>query len=257
MRGRLLGFLALAATAVFVAPAFGLPSDFSTAFTLFESGQVRPLALSPDGTRLFAVNTPDNTLEILNVGAGGVAKVSSVPVGLEPVAVAARSNTEVWVVNHLSDSVSIVDVSATPPRVTRTLLVGDEPSDIVFAGTGGNRAFITTAHRGQQRFDPSLASVPGIAPNSNPGQTIAGDPQLTTPGIGRADVWVFDATNLDQGNPGATIGGVPIQVVTLFGDTPRALATDGTTVYAAIFHSGNQTTTVSEGLVCIGFHVGA
>src|SRR6516162_9118399 len=103
--------------------ASGSPSG---SFVNFESGQVRPLALSPDGTRLFAVNTPDNTLEILNVGAGGVAKASSVPVGLEPVAVAARSNNEVWVVNHLSDSVSIVDVSAIPPRVTRTLLVGDE-----------------------------------------------------------------------------------------------------------------------------------
>ena len=40
-------------------------------FTAFESGQVRPLALSPDGTRLFAVNTPDNRLEIFAVGAGG------------------------------------------------------------------------------------------------------------------------------------------------------------------------------------------
>ena len=34
--------------------------------------------------------------------------------------------------------------------VARTLLVGDAPRDIVFAGTGGNRALITTAHRGQQ-----------------------------------------------------------------------------------------------------------
>jgi hypothetical protein len=34
-------------------------------------------------------------------------------------------------------------------RVVRTLLVGDEPRDIVFGGAGKNRAFITTAHRGQ------------------------------------------------------------------------------------------------------------
>jgi len=54
---------------------------------------VRPLALSPDGTRLFAVNTPDNRLEIFQVGAGGIAWRASVPVGLEPVAVAARDNT--------------------------------------------------------------------------------------------------------------------------------------------------------------------
>jgi len=185
-------------------------------FVTFESGQVRPLALSADGSRLFAVNTPDNRLEIFDVAAAGLTHRAAVPVGLEPVAVAVRSASEVWVVNHLSDSVSIVDVAADPPRVVRTLLVGDEPRDIVFAGPGGARAFITTAHRGQQRTDPSLASVPG-----------AGDPQLTTPGVGRADVWVFDANAL-----GAAFGGVPIRIVTLFGDTPRALAVspDGGTV---------------------------
>src|SRR5262245_19656798 len=118
--------------------------DARASFTTFESGQVRPLAPSPDGTRLFAVNTPDDQLEIFTVSAvdGSLTHAGAVPVGLEPVAVAARSNTEVWVVNHLSDSVSIVDVGSSPPRVTGTLLVGDEPRDIVFAGTGGTRAFI-------------------------------------------------------------------------------------------------------------------
>ena len=196
-------------------------------FTAFESGPVRPLAQSPDGSRLFACNTPDDRLEIFDIDSGGaLTHVGSVPVGLEPVAVAARNNSEVWVVNHLSDSVSVVDVASNPPRVVRTLLVGDEPRDIVFAGPGENRAFITTAHRGQN-------------------SPIA--PQLTTAGIGRADVWVFDATNL-----GTSLGGTPVTIVQLFGDTPRALAVspDGGTVYAAVFHSGNQTTTVSEGAVC-------
>ena len=86
------------------------------------------------------------------------------PVGLEPVAVAARTNTEVWVVNHLSDSVSIVDIGATPPRVVRTLLVGDEPRDIVFAGPTDadghfSRAFITTARRGQNLPDVRSARI--------------------------------------------------------------------------------------------------
>ena len=218
--------LALCATAAAAQPAF----------TTFETGQVRPLALSPDGTRLFALNTPDNRLEIFRVGSGGIAWQASVQVGLEPLALSARSDSEVWVVNHLSDSVSIVDVASTPPRVKRTLLVGDEPRDIVFArgprdkGTARNRAFITTAHRGQ---------------NSPV------NPQLATPGVGRADVWVFDANKL-----GTSLGGTPLTVLTHFGDTPRALAVtpDGNTVYAAVFHSGNQTTALNEGVICNGFN---
>src|SRR2546422_252300 len=121
---------ALAATLVLVAAS----AVRAASFVEFESGQVRPLALSPDRSRLFAVNTPDDRLEVFAVdGSGNLTHTGSVAVGLEPVAVAARTNGEVWVVNHLSDSVSIVDVSSSPPRVVRTLLVGDEPRDIVFA----------------------------------------------------------------------------------------------------------------------------
>jgi hypothetical protein len=67
-------------------------------FTLFESGQVRPLALSPSGRLLYAVNTPDNRLEVFQIKPSGLAPPMSIPVGLEPVAVAARSDEEVWVV---------------------------------------------------------------------------------------------------------------------------------------------------------------
>ena len=194
----------------------------------FESGQVRPLALSSDGKRLYAVNTPDDRLEVFAVGDRGLTPLASITVGLEPVALALRDDGEVWVVNHLSDSISIVDVASSPPRVRRTLLVGDEPRDIVFAGPDRGRAFVTTAHRGQNR---------------------PGDLQLTTPGIGRADVWVFDAAD-----PGAALGGTPRTILTLFTDTPRALAVtpDGATVYAAGFHTGNRTTAINEGLVCDG-----
>lgn len=185
------------------------------------------MALSPNGRLLFAVNTPDSRLEIFKVEGSGLVHRSSVPVGLEPVAVAARGNEEVWVVNHLSDSVSVVRFSAEGLHgaVVRTLLVGDEPRDIVFAGPQKRRAFITAAHRGQN------------APF---------DPQLTTPGVGRADVWVFDADNL-----GASLGGTPLTIINLFGDTPRALAAtpDGSRVYAAVFHSGNRTTVLHESAV--------
>jgi DNA-binding beta-propeller fold protein YncE len=201
-------------------------------FTNFESGHVRPLAISPGGEWLFAVNTPDARLVIWALDASGATLAAEVPVGLEPVAVAARVNgagrTEAWVVNHLSDSVSIVEIDAADvarSRVTRTLLVGDEPRDVVFAGPGGGRAFVTAAHRGQNR---------------------PGDPQLTTEGVGRADVWTFDADD-----PGPGLGGTPLSIIQLFGDTPRALAVspDGGTVYAAVFQSGNRTMTLLQRVV--------
>src|SRR3954465_3392554 len=131
----------------------------SSSYTLFESGQVRPLAMSPDKQHLFAVNTPDNRLEIFRVQSNRLIHTASIPVGVEPVAVAARTDHEVWVVNHLSDSVSVIELDddAATGHVERTLLVGDEPRDIVFAGPGRRRAFITTAHRGQNiPFDPQL-----------------------------------------------------------------------------------------------------
>jgi DNA-binding beta-propeller fold protein YncE len=232
-------------------------SSAGPSFVEFESGHVRPLALSPDGSTLFAVNTPNGTLEIFRLTQRGPVFVNRVPVGLEPVAVAARSNTEVWVVNHLSDSVSIVTLAedsrsarirddARPrpapeiyvPHVTRTLLVGDEPRDILFAGSP-QRAFITTAHRGRQRTDPSLANVPG-----------AGDPQLTTAGVARADVWIFDPANIDN-----SLGGTPLRIMSFFTDTPRALAVspDQKTVYVAGFRTGNQTTSILYERVCTGF----
>jgi DNA-binding beta-propeller fold protein YncE len=206
--------------------AWMAPRSAHATFVNFESGPVRPLALSPSGDMLFAVNTPDNRLAIYDVDAGGLTLVAEVPVGLEPVAVAVRNANEVWVVNHLSDSISIVAVNTGSPgqsRVIRTLHTCDEPRDIVFAGPGGNRAFVTAARRGQ--------NCPSV-----------GDP--TIEGIGRALVQVWDANSL-----GVPLGGTAMANIVLFGDVPRALATDGSNVWAAVFHSGNRTTAVTEARV--------
>ncbi len=200
------------------------PGLQNKSFVAFESGHVRPLAISPNGQTLCAVNTPDNRIEVFDIADNTLKHRFSIPVGLEPVAIAMPDNNEAWVVNHLSDSVSIVRIESTraASRVIRTLLVGDEPQDIVFAGPGKSRAFISCAHRGQN------------APFN---------PQFTTQGVGRADVWVFSR------NKAATGSEQQIEaIVNLFGDSPRALAAtpDGATVYAAIFHSGNQTTVISN-----------
>ena len=192
----------------------------------FESGPVRPIALSADGKRLYVTNTPAHCLEIYTVSGDTLTLSAAVSVGMEPVAVAERNADEVWVVNHMSDSVSIVRLDGTP-RVLRTLQVGDEPRDIVFAGPNRDRAFITAAARGQNK--------PGFKVDD-----------LTLPGVGRGDVWVFDASALDD-----SLNGNPLAIITLPADVPRALATtpDGATVYAAVFNSGNGSTTLHRDVV--------
>ena len=215
----------VSASAITIPKALTKVPQSANPYTLFESLQVRPLALSSDGETLYALNTPDNRLEIFKVTGHKLHLVASVEVGLEPVAIALRSDSEAWVVNHLSDSVSIVDIGdPDDAHVVRTLQVGDEPRDIVFAGKKHERAFVTTAHRGQNSPD---------------------DPDLFA-NTGRADVWAFDADDL-----GAAPGGQRLSKITLFADTPRALTAtpDGKTVYVAAFFSGNQTTSVSEGAV--------
>ncbi|HYH85647.1 MAG TPA: carboxypeptidase regulatory-like domain-containing protein [Pyrinomonadaceae bacterium] len=143
-----------------------------TGFRNFESPQVHPLALTPDGKRLLAVNSPENRLSVFQLTGGSPVLTAEIPVGLEPVSVAARSNREAWVVNWLSDSVSIVDLSTG--NVTRTIDVGDEPTDVLFAGANNEKAFVCVSGTMQVKvFDadaptnaPQVVQVRGKQPRS-------------------------------------------------------------------------------------------
>src|SRR5258707_15408090 len=94
----LLNFLhTLAALALLSAPLLAESARAAPPnFIEFESGHVRPIALSPGGTQLFAVNTPNGTLEIFNVTPQGLVFQARVPVCLAPAAAAARRSAEVW-----------------------------------------------------------------------------------------------------------------------------------------------------------------
>src|SRR5438093_8525480 len=80
-------------------------------FVHFESSHVHPLAMTPDGNRMLVVNTPDNRLSVFDITGASPARVAEISVGMEPVSVAAHGNGEAWVVNNLSDDVSIVDLT--------------------------------------------------------------------------------------------------------------------------------------------------
>src|SRR5581483_8868188 len=98
-----------------------------TAFVNFEGSPTNPIRISADGTRLFALNTPDNRLSVFDLSnASNPALMVEIPVGIEPVSVNVNPQNidEAWVVNQESDSVSVVSVSKG--IVTDTIYCKDE-----------------------------------------------------------------------------------------------------------------------------------
>lgn len=154
----------VAAIAVFLLAISAFPHRLisrvatSPDFVHFESGHVHPLAMTPDGSKLLAVNTADNRLAVFSLAGALPTRVAEIPVGLEPVSVAARTNTEAWVVNTLSDDVSIVDL--TTMHVRATVRVGDEPSDVVFAGSPQRAWISVTTDDAIKLFDPTNLATP-------------------------------------------------------------------------------------------------
>ncbi|MGB6221138.1 cytochrome c peroxidase [Haloferula sp.] len=113
------------------------------AFEHFEARQVHPVDLTPDGTKLLALQSVPHRLSVFSTGTplrSSPLLISEIPVSTSPVSVRARTNDEVWVVNEVSDSVSIVSLSRR--LVIDTLRVADEPADVIFAN---GKAFVSCA----------------------------------------------------------------------------------------------------------------
>ncbi len=164
----------------------------------WESPPVHPLDLVVGSDLLLATNTADGYLEVHDVSSGNPQHLMSIPVGLDPVSVRARNSSEAWVVNRISDSISIVDLDLG--YVRWTLRVEDEPADIIFAGNP-ERAYVSCS--------------------------------------GTDAILVFDPEDL---------AAAPVRI-SIIGEEPRGLAKspDGSTVYCAIFESGNGTTLLGGG----------
>ena len=109
---RTIGFLA-AIVAMFVAAnatSYETGAD-APSFVNYETPHVSPVAMTPDGTKLLVVNTPDNRMVVFDLTGSAPRSLGSVAVGLDPVSVRARSNTEAWVVNQFPTA----SVSSTSP----------------------------------------------------------------------------------------------------------------------------------------------
>lgn len=135
----------------------GILRGQEAAFQHFEARQVHPLAMTPDGMTLAAVDSTNARVTLFSLTSGTPVRVNQIPVGLEPASIRARTHDEFWVVNEVGNSVSILSLSAG--AVVDTLRVGDEPTDVIFAA---GKAYVTCARAGEIRvFDAGTRAAVG------------------------------------------------------------------------------------------------
>ncbi len=182
-------------------------------FVNWESPHVHPLDRTPDGTQLLAVNTADNRLEVYKVSGTTLEHTASIPTGLDPVSVRARTDNEAWVVNHISDTISIVSLDSH--HVVATVGTRDEPTDVVFAGDP-ERAFVSCSQPSEVLvYDlDDLAAAPEVV------AIFGEEPRAMAVSADGSEVYVaiFESGNGSTvlgGNPGVggTAGAFPPQVV--------------------------------------------
>ena len=153
---RMAAFPCLAAGAMACAAASS-PTVSGVGHYNYESPHANPIALTQDGAFAYAVNTPADTVDVIDTGTREV--VARVRVGIDPVGLAIRPDgKEVWVSNHVSDSVSIIDAdpaSATRHHVLHTITAFnaakatdfDEPVGIAFAGSAKAYVALSSSNR--------------------------------------------------------------------------------------------------------------
>ena len=115
----------------------------------FENHPIHALDLSPNKRLLAIAHTADARVQLMDVSGGLAVSNGHVVVGYDPVSVRFRNDSQLWVVNHVSDSISVVDIDSR--RVVATLATADEPFDVVFAA---GKAFVSCSQANMvQVFD--------------------------------------------------------------------------------------------------------
>lgn len=132
------------------------PSVLRVGHPTFASPHASPITVSGDD--VFVVNTPADTVDVIDARTKKVR--TRINVGVDPVSIAIRpDDKEVWVSNHVSDSVSVIDndaESSTYLHVVATIqefdsetkaTTFDEPIGIAFAGN--DKAYVALSSENQ------------------------------------------------------------------------------------------------------------
>lgn len=164
---------------------------------MFASPHVRPIALAHGN--VYVANTPADTVDVFSATTFGL--VTRINVGIDPVTVAVRPDRrELWVSNHISDSISIIDIDPTSPHPHQVLhTIGqfddematlfDEPTGIAFAND--NKAYVALGPSNQIAIIEDRTITGHLAINAQ-------DPRAIAVHDGRLYVLPFESNNQSQ-----------------------------------------------------------
>ena len=166
----------------------------------FASPHVRPIAVA--GRFVFAANTPADTVDVIDIRSRAL--THRINVGVDPVSITARPDgNEVWVANHVSDSVSVIDSNAASPTFAQVVATiqdidadslatrFDEPVGIAFASNAKAYVALSPANR-IAIVDVASHAVTGHLPIQ------AQEPRAIAVRNGRLYVIPFESNNQSQ-----------------------------------------------------------
>jgi YVTN family beta-propeller protein len=174
----------------------------------YASPQSNPIVACANKGMVFVASTTSNRVDVIETT--NHTHAGSVTVGMEPVGLAAKPDglggcgNELWVANHVSDSVSVIDIDSTSasylqvvetiqdidPTTRATLF--DEPVGIAFA-EDGSKAYVTLSSRDDVAvIDTSTYQV------TNRLHVTAQDPRAIAVRGGRLYVASFESNNATE-----------------------------------------------------------
>ena len=193
---------ATTATGVVASTETGFDPEVSgVGYINYESPYSNPIALLPDASLLYTVNTPSDTVDVIDTATRSL--VARIPVGIDPVGIAVRPDgREVWVSNHVSDSVSVIDTDPASPTRHQVLATiqrhdntgrtrFDEPVGIAFASNDKAYVALSSSNKVAVIDVPSRSLTYLI-------ELTAQDPRALTVSGDRLYVVPFESNNQTQ-----------------------------------------------------------
>ena len=177
-----------------------LPEPLEVGHPTFVSPHASPIVVHAG--RVFVVNTPADTVDVIDAKAAKI--VHRVSVGVDPVSLAMRPDgKELWVSNHVSDSVSVIDTDSNRSSYLHVIATVqqfnhekkstrfDEPVGIAFAGN--DKAYVALSSENQIAvIDVASRQVTGRL------KITAQDPRAITVRGDRLYVIPFESNNKTQ-----------------------------------------------------------